>query len=229
MRRELVLHIGTHKTGTTSIQQFLRDEVGEPEFPRGLFFLPNSHAELMVLAGRERLRPQAVNPVISQWLAEDNLARMREQIRAHVCSQEPRLIYSFEGLCLLRERAEFERLFGLLDGRAVHAVLYTREAAAYLASYATTLGVMGRPLSQDPESQFYVEPDSWLVDYSGRLALWRAFADRVTVIDYDREMREHGSVVPSFAALLGKVPLRDYFLNRTSELPRTAGTPEKND
>ncbi len=225
MKRELILHIGTHKTGTTSIQKFLREEVGEPAFPRGLFFVPNSHAELMVLAGREQLHPQAVNPVIEQWLAPGNLARMRAEISARVASDVPRLVYSFEGLCLLRERAEFERLFELFAGREVHAVLYTREASAYLASYAATLGVMGRSLSPDPDSQFYVEPDSWLLDYSGRLALWRAYADRVTVLDYDHEVRERGSVVPSFAALLGMRPSGEYFLNRSSDLPTAARPP----
>ena len=74
------------------------------------------------------------------------------------------------------------------------------------------------PPSPDPDSPFYLGEDTWLVDYPPRIRLWERYADRVTVIDYDEQMRLHSSVLPSFAGILGIAPSRDYFLNRSSDV-----------
>ena len=71
------------------------------------------------------------------------------------------------------------------------------------------------PLSSDPESITYVEPDTWLIDYQSRIELWRRYADSVIVHDYDEVTARDGSVIPSFAAALGisAAGLPDYVLN----------------
>jgi len=64
----------------------------------------------------------------------------------------------------------------------------------------------------------YYEPDSWLVDYASRVRLWREIADEVTIVDYDDVTKRDGSVLPSFAKLVG-IPVRlEYFLNTSDEL-----------
>ncbi len=57
----------------------------------------------------------------------------------------------------------------------------------------------------DKESHTYMQPDSWLVDYELRLRSYReSFGhDNVIVIDYDREIEKHGSVLPSFIDRIG--------------------------
>ena len=61
MPERVLLHVGTHKTGTTSLQHFLRDEGDllasvDAAYPPG-FAIPTAHAELPLLA----VRPERID------------------------------------------------------------------------------------------------------------------------------------------------------------------------
>jgi len=210
--RSLLLHIGTHKTGTTSIQAFLREELGAPTFPVGLY-LPDNHIECVVAWARPQLfyLPPDTNVSMRKQAATERLER-------ELGSSAPTLVYSCETLSLMREPAELQRVRAACGDRELHVVLYTRSPDAFLPSYAFTRALLGAKPSSDPDSVDYVEADSWLVDYAPRIALWQRYADRVTVMDYDEVCARDGSVIPSFAALVGVTPARDYRLNTTPEL-----------
>lgn len=64
---------------------------------------------------------------------------------------------------------------------------------------------MGLPLSSERDSFAYMGHDSWLVDFESRLAAFRkAFGIKnVVAVDYDRELRTNGNVIPSFLNILG--------------------------
>ena len=83
-----VLHIGTHKTGTTSLQHFLHNEVGEllasvdAVYPPG-FAVPTAHAELPLLA----VRPELMWPArlrLPEVQDPDWLAAARRHVRGHL-------------------------------------------------------------------------------------------------------------------------------------------------
>ncbi|MEO7573743.1 MAG: sulfotransferase [Acidimicrobiales bacterium] len=223
----VVLHIGTHKTGTTSLQHFLRDQDGGllatvgAGYPPG-FVLPEAHSELALLTVRpERTWPARIRLPGTQhptWLAAAE-AHVREQLSA---SPHQTLVYSHEDLSYLRSAGEIEHLRHLLRGPEVQIVVFLREPAALLRSYREQLSAMEFELSDEPSSFAYVAPDSWLVDYDALLGAYRrGFGeDNVHVIDYDEVVRCGGSVIPAFAQLLGiasaSLPSLDqYFRNRT--------------
>lgn len=222
-----MLHVGTHKTGTSSLQQFLRDEnagllaAAGASYPPG-FVLPASHSELPLLAIRpERTWPARIRLPETQraaWLAVAD-EHVRRQIRA---APHELLVYSHEDLSYLRFDDELERLRDLLAGPTVQVVVFLRDRAAFLRSYRDQLDATGFSPSADRSSFAYVETDSWLVDYDTLLAGYRHWfgEGNVEVLDYDETVQRDGSVIPAFAELLGisrsSLPHLDgYFLNRT--------------
>lgn len=226
-----MLHIGTHKTGSTSIQRFLREH-GEllatvgAGYPLG-FLLADSHAELPLLTVRpERLWPARLRLPETQrpaWLAAAR-DHVRSEVRAFPADV---LVYSHEDLSYVRSDEELERLRHLLDGPAIEVVVFLREPSAFLRSYRDQLAAMGFELSDDPSSFAYVEPDSWLVDHAALLDGYRRWfgADQVTVIDYDEALRQDESVIPALTDRLGipraALPALDrYALNRSGQQHR---------
>jgi hypothetical protein len=223
----IVLHIGTHKTGSTSLQWFLRDQEGTSlaavgaGYPPG-FLLPDSHSELPLLTIRpERTWPARIRLPETQrprWLAAAE-AHVRTQVR---WSSHRVLVFSHEDLSYVRSDDELDRLRDLLAGPIVEVVVFLREPEGFLRSYREQLTSMGFELSDDPASFAYVNPTSWLVDYDGLLAGYRRCfgEDRVHALDYDEIVQRDGSVIPAFAEQIGidrasLPPLDRFDLNRS--------------
>jgi len=214
--RRARLHIGTHRTGTTSLQRLLADHRAELRragynFPEGMAW-PDNHVELWFAAMRpERLQDLAR---FLDWA----LGRLGDSLTS---CQDPRwfaktrenilqtpgddLVYSCEGLCLLRYPDEVERLRLLFEGADLSVVLVHREPNAFLASYEWAMQITGSTLSEDPDSIMYTRPDSWLVDYEARIVLWEGVLGRrnVHVLDYDTCVAESGSALPAVLDALG--------------------------
>jgi hypothetical protein len=232
MARTVVLHIGTHRTGTTSIQQALADErqgllarVGFrfPETP----VMRNIHVELQFASTRpDRLEALAR---FYDWMLEKLEYPIRhcqdrawfDTTRAAIAGTDgDRLVYSVEGLSLLRYPDEIERVVSLFDGSDLSVVMFVRDPAEFLRSYEWSMQVLGLAMSDDPDSILYVGPGSWLVDYETRTDLWRSAigASNVRIVSYEECMASDGSTVPAMFEALGiaradAVGLDRYFLN----------------
>src|SRR4051794_32720997 len=144
MPGRVVLHVGTHKTGTTSIQQFLRDEndgllaAAGASYAEG-FLIPIVHTELPLLTIRpERMWPARLRFPETQrrsWQVAAS-AHVREQVNT---AKPDRLVYVHEDLSYLRHDDEFERLRDLFAGRAVTVVVFLRKRGDFLRSYAAQI------------------------------------------------------------------------------------------
>jgi len=230
MRSPVLLHIGLHKTGTTSIQYYLRDHelllaAHGVRFPRGYLRL-NNHFELpLTLLRSDRMmngRLRADEWRDPAWCArllaqvDDDLAHHRDEVT----------ILSAEDLSLFRYDDEVAPLRALVGDAEV--VAYLRRPEDFLASMGAHYckpGMAG--LSEDPDAYNYVRPGSWRADYDTLLALWRRHFSTVTTLDYDAVTERDGTVVPSFLRLLGIDPPEDvdgYRLNRRADaIPRAEG------
>lgn len=208
--KRAILHLGTHKTGTTSIQHFLRDHLGEPAYPHW----PGLNANHSLLA-HAVARPGRLVDRISPRYAEAMVA-IADKVREDLDRADDLVVFSGESLSLLRYEDEIERLVALFDGWSLEAVMYERRPEDFLRAYLFTIRLLGSEPSEDPESIHYIAADSWLVDCSERLDIWGRFA-QVTHIDFDEVVARDGSVIPSFAALVGLEPV-EYRLNVTDDL-----------
>jgi hypothetical protein len=226
MSTRAVLHIGTHKTGTTSLQHYLHEAQDvlasvDALYPPG-FAIPTAHAELPLLAVRpERVWPARLRlPEVQDpnWLAAAH-RYVREQVES---SPARTIVLSHEDLSYVRFDDEHERLAALLAGLEVDVVVFLRDRRAFLESYAAQLDATGFARSDDPTSYAYVEQDSWLADYDALIHGYRRRfgASSVDVLDYDAVMVADGSVIPAFLERLGveraSLPPHEHFqLNRT--------------
>jgi hypothetical protein len=203
-----IVHIGTHKTGTTSIQQFLSDNRAHCAERRIAYYegrhLRGNHVELHVAAMRDdRLSPYK----IQTGLTVDE--RYREVVRAEVAEFRKEAtgtaVFSAEGLSFLRYADEVAWLKACLPS-GTEVVVYLRNKDDYRKSHEAELA--SKPHTRDyldPDSVFYLGPDSYLLDYHARLAPWRAVFghENIHVFDYDEETRKAGSVLPSFLRFIG--------------------------
>ena len=230
---DVVLHIGMHKTGTTSIQHWLRDHESlltehGLRFPRGWLAL-NNHWELPLTLMRLD-RASSPRRRGNEWRNVQWRADVLNQIRLDLArNRGKRTILSAEGLSLLRYDDEVIQL-RVVVGDA-HIVAYKREPADYLTSLAAFFVDNDIAPSSDPSAYNYLGPDAWHADFDTLAAVWRRYFSRVTVLSYEEACAVDGSVLPSFARLVG-LPVTDvstYRMNARGEgLARVEGNRRTN-
>jgi hypothetical protein len=214
----IILHIGTHKTGTTSFQRWFRDNreriaaVSGASIYDGVFRDSRELGALCIDADRETpglhrrsVRGRLVDSPMPlraapEW--ETFATRVTGNLREQHRGASKVFVISSESLSLLRRPAELARLRDMLPAAETTVVVCLRSPADFLRSWTRHLDRDFFELSDDPNSFAYVEADSWLVDYPGLLSVWRdAFGeDAVHVVDYDRSVASHGSTIPALLA-----------------------------
>ncbi len=194
-----IVHIGQHKTATTSIQRHLRNNKAKLQ-ARGLY-VPDSlagidhpsHYVLNVFALAEG-RSSTMKEQMLRTRGHDFVSGLgdvlKEDIEAHYrrameggCQA---VIWSNEGLYLLNSEAEYQKLKELFApySSEVVAVCCFRDKEAYRTSYLSQLKKLNAPLSKDKTSHRYLERDSWLFDYDSKKKLLRKCFDKSVFFDY---------------------------------------------
>jgi hypothetical protein len=208
----IYLHIGTHKTGSKSLQRFLcdhRDHLRSTgyAFYRGFERNMNNHVELHLACLREtrdsfaRLRwPHLGGTAYRAKTAAAVRRFLEERETAHA-------VFSNEDLCLLRFEDELADLHEMLSvtSEEIRVVLYLRKKADFLRSYNWQLQCNPeRQPSDDPRSALYVEEDSWLADYDALVAGFaRAFGPAsMQIIDYDAARNRTDGIIGAFQEAL---------------------------
>jgi len=212
VNKTLFVHIGTHKTGSKSLQSYL-DALNPTlvtwgyRFYRGLQRDPRCHGEL----GLAALRPER-DSFARYWFPDARGIEYSAMVRRHIQesisgSDTAGIIFSNEDLSYLRFSDELASLHDIL-GREhqIHIVVYLRERQSFLQSYRQQIrSVAGRNVSNDKSSAFYVDDDSWLADYHSLIRAYESefSAERVHAVDYDHVLAMDGSILPSFMRALG--------------------------
>ena len=214
----LWLHVGTHKTGTTSIQRALRlREAALREV--GLRLYPEENAwglaNLFIRAG---LR---TTPRVKQMTQPPDLAEFRRELAAeHWQLDGADMIASSEEFCLLRETMEAHALLSTLGRKFARIVpiLVLRNDADWRASRRDQLSKNGMWDLQKALPDAASTDGEWYYDRPALLAFWRAIGE-LRVIDYDAAMAARGSILPQFAEAIEQPGLFDDIdlrLNRRS-------------
>lgn len=208
-----VIHTGVHRTGTTSVQRFLRNHVGEPRYPMGAIE-PDQHLELMLYAIRPwRIYWDLVNA--THRVPDNDMVRrlVRQWVDASRAAGTD-LIVSSEGLSHLRFTDEVDRVLGLLCDAGVDdidVIMVRRDPVSFTASFrlaqAITAGTGLSVMTDDDDTG----PGSHLIDFDGQMALWSQRC-RVHVFDLEDEVARNGSIIPAIARIVGVEPV-EYRLN----------------
>lgn len=209
LSKRVVLHIGTHKTGTTSLQRALSKNSrllrsAGIRFYRGLY-KPANHVELQLAAMRFERRSPFKRRMDRVPVDE----AFRANVIAHVQSflalcPEQKFIFSAEGLSYLRLPEETAVLGRIFEGHSVEVIVYFRDKRAFLESYSRQIGA-SRALRNMKDSWAYCGDDSWLIDYDGLLQAYsqQFGASAIKVRSYEADKEVFGGTVGSFLALLG--------------------------
>jgi len=199
-RRRLFVHIGTHKTGTTSFQKWLLDN--EPllleHFGLAVYqgAFPNAREVGLACANVDRLLPVRNLP---QWNDPAWRAHVGETIQTQLARDVPSMILSSESLSFLHAREEAQRVFDTFAGHNVTILVTLRNPVDFLASWERHLIRTGYELSNDPSSFAYVKHDSWLARYDQLIDAYATVfgRDNVVTVDYESANAEFGSVIPA--------------------------------
>jgi hypothetical protein len=208
LRRRVILHVGTHKTGTTSIQTYLRDNARRFE-KYGVGFYPGllhreNHLELPMVTQR-RGRTSASRSRYPNLDLDELTDRTRKQIAKFLSDRSLHtFIFSSEDLSMLRHADETSALSALFDADIdVEVLLYLRNKRSYLESYTHQLTKMGIPFSNDPQDFNYVKEDTWLLDYETLIMAYASSFRSIRVMSYEAETeRSGGNVIGSFVSHL---------------------------
>jgi hypothetical protein len=229
MMTRCVVHIGFHKTGSTSIQNFLWQFRNRLATLGILFYegqhIPHNHVELHIGA----MAPHRMTPYkIAKGIAGGPAYReaVERRLADLAASAAGTLLFSSEGLSYLRYEDELTWLKKVLPGE-VTVVAYLRKVEDYLQAYRHMLQKHKIEESDDKGSIAYLGENSWLKDYPARLMPFRrAFGEaNVVVLDYDAEVADRGNVIPSFLRVLQIEPYfqvsewNGIFLNKRPSQP----------
>ena len=189
MIRKIILHVGLHKTGTTSFQNFiLQNEaliLGQGIHPYKPIFRDNSYTANEV--GLSVLRSGVMDdiPKVGPWnidMSEFDAVAWREQIRARIkeicdTSDCETLLISGEYMSFARTQVEIDKLKSLLPPQVdTHIIMALREKSEWWRSYCSEVNkwkhrVPGR-VDASRNSHAHLDPSGWLCDFDTVKALF---------------------------------------------------------
>ena len=141
--KQVILHVGLHKTGTSSIQEFLKINHSkllklDINLYQGLYF-PTNHVELHLASMRSNRD--------SPFKLDNNINPNNKYIDIIKCrvraffenSDQTTVLFSSDGLSYLKFADEFANLKQILLGNKIEIILYVRNLDGFKKSYIKEL------------------------------------------------------------------------------------------
>jgi hypothetical protein len=188
MKRNVFLHIGLHKTGTTSIQHFFHRNMAFYR-ERGLQFY------LCELGGSNA---SGIAPLILRKSVMSASPKQVEIVKEHLTrflddTKDVDVLISGEALSYLRtdeECARLKQLFAAED-RNLIILLTLRDKDDFWESYSNQIRKKGGTGTESEDSRYLLDKDGWLTDFDTLTrVLQRNFSD-VRIIQYQDSMVRH--------------------------------------
>lgn len=198
-----IIHIGQHKTATTSIQNWLAES--RDKLKKNGYWFPNnyqddklhSHYMLNVLCldknrlshRKSKLLNQMDSVSYEKYLSGAINWIEKEYSNAFISGCHT-VVWSNEGLYLLNSIREYCQLLKLFDPytKECKVVCCFRDKVSFLKSYSNQLKKSGFLPSDNKASFRYVKSDSWLIDYERKMLLIdEVFGSENVYFEYKKE------------------------------------------
>ncbi|RHW27878.1 hypothetical protein D0Z08_06185 [Nocardioides immobilis] len=206
---DVVLHIGCEKTGTTSIQQFLRRNRAALK-DRGILYprAPGDfrHVELGLYAMPDEALPEARIWKRDGYSAAPDVfrRRLRRRLRREITGAGASTVVLSDEALYRSDPPSIGRLRGLVDELAgqVRIVVYLRRQDDHLISRYQQAVKMGEVLDLDAWSR---RDFAGIYDYWGRVTRWKDAFDSavVAVRPFERARFPEGSLTRDFLEAAG--------------------------
>ncbi|WP_419910007.1 hypothetical protein [Hoeflea sp.] len=193
--QETILHIGMHKTGTSSIQASLKNF--DDGTLRYAHLGHSNHSDLFMTVFSENAEDYHVHK--RRGLSSDEVEKLRKSMRSDLEREfqidRQRLVISGEDISALSKPA-VKRLHAFLQDRTetVTVIAYVREPVSFVSSAFQGMVRGGRSSPDLPEPRYRYRFKKFL-DLFG--------ADRVHFVHFDKTKFSNGSVVSDFCERIG--------------------------
>lgn len=189
--RRVVIHIGTHKTGSTSLQALLHNNRREMK-RQGLEYYEGTRSK----KNHYDLNLAVMRPGVETFAnfnrGEVDQNKLYNEVREKIGDQMRRstahtFVCSNEDLSYLRTKQECERLKSLFTEQNIKfkILLVLRNKEDFLRSYKNQLlKDPRRSPSSNKKSGLYIESDSWLLDFDELQSAYKSVFSDVVTIDY---------------------------------------------
>lgn len=205
----LWLHVGTHKTGTTSIQRAI--SLREAELAdAGMALWPEANAQDLA---NHFIRPSlwtiprmlGISAPVDVAVFDELAVRMND-----ARGDRPDLLISSQEFCMMRDALEAQVLKGTLQQVFEHVVpiVAFRNVDDWRASRTDELVRIGMWERQEALTDALSSDGDWYYDPAAVRRFWAQIGN-VVEIDYDVELAREGSILPAFARALGRPALFD--------------------
>jgi hypothetical protein len=207
-KQHVFLHIGTPKTGTTSIQTFLG--LQKEYLQRNGFALcpsPRNKPNFKELFHASVLPSRRADMILAK--PKGGYFILKSRIKRHIlqvvnANPDASLVASTEVLSWLRHPSEVARLKELFPAKTTFTViLCLRAKEEFIASYKRQLDARKIPYGTSQGQRNYVEKDSWLLDYDGIRKVFETLTDDIRVIDYEKAKRSGRNIIQTFCETIG--------------------------
>ena len=228
-RRTLFVHIGTHKTGTTSFQSALAERYYRLRARGTHVYMDDLRGQRVVNAvptAHSVFRPSLRTPSRRAGVVGRGgvFVRARVMARMHrflADDDAARFVVSAEAFCFARDDAERDRVRRLFERPGIEIVplLCLREPAGWRRSWTAHLDRFEPKFRGSPGRGRDDIRGDWYYDTEAIRDFWSAVGD-LRVIDYDAEVAARGDVVPALFEAIGEgasAPSDGLFLNRGSD------------
>ena len=218
-RQRLYLHIGLHKTGTTSFQDYCASHREELDRQDLVVFQP--------LASRASAHEIALAVLRPGVVSEPAWYRGKEQVRGYLqnflatCVEKDVLI-SAESLSYIRtqdECLELKKLFGHWhDAFEIIVLAVVRDRHDWWQSYCNEIRKTPIGPQKDPRSCYCLDEAGWLTDFSTLFDVLEKNFDEVKVLAYNKQ-----DMTPGLLEAMGRGPIAGYQtrrLNARDKWPR---------
>jgi hypothetical protein len=207
-----LVHIGTHRTGTTAFQQWTERhraallELRDIRMYEGRYLA--SHFELALLCIR-RNRTMRQQRRVPEWCLDEWREETIEHVARQVDHPAQGLLISAEALSLLRYEDEVAALRDLLSPRRLQVAVCLREKQSFLDSYRREMWIKDIAPSHYRTSHDYIRADTWLVKWEEMLSVWRSVLGDENVVDfsYEEAMAQYRSTIPAVLGALWIDPI----------------------
>lgn len=197
------IHIGPHKTATTSIQKYLEDN--KDKLKADKIYIPDSivgiplynHWPLNVYSlDPERYSCMKYNLLFSRRipLIKKIFNNIKESIREHYlkAKQEKckRVIWSNEGLSFINSEREYNKLTDLFReySKKIEVVFCIRNREEWARSFIQQMGGLdgGKITFERKNDSYYLGKDSYHFDIERRKMLFSKCFDKAIIFNYDK-------------------------------------------
>ena len=197
-----IVHIGQHKTGTTSLQAFLLNNKKKLKKQK-IYYTDNVYGEkspsqyILNVYALNKNRFSHFKEAIIKTSGIDYLTNLENNIQSEIeriykeaiQKKCDKILWTNEGLYLLNSIEEYERLVNLFKpySSKIIVVCCFREKKSYRNSYKKQLEKQNLKPSFDKDSYKYIKSDSWLFDYERKKEILKNVFDECLYFDYNQE------------------------------------------